>query len=117
MGAGGSQLATQELNIFADALTPRTSWWKWIVLGLLSVLIHFLFGEAEPLLYSPRALPQRVEVSQITPEALERIRSRARDEEGRLLINRDKNRPKDAEAPKDARYISDRNIRVEREQK
>jgi TonB family protein len=54
-------------------------------------------------------------VQQVDPKKLEAIRRQWKDKP--LLLNRDKDKPSEKEAPPDARYMSDRNIRVEKEQR
>jgi hypothetical protein len=62
--------------------------------------------------------PPRVELQQVDPAKLEAIRQQwKRNQPQGILLDKDKNRPSEKDAPKDARYLSDRNIRVEKEQR
>ncbi len=56
-----------------------------------------------------------VEIQNIDPRKLETIRRQWKDKS--LLLDQDKSRPSEKEAPPDARYLSDRNIHVEKEQR
>ncbi len=59
--------------------------------------------------------PTKVEVKTIDTAELEAIRQKWQKQS--LLLNKDKSLPREKVAPKDARYFSDRNTKVEREQR
>jgi TonB family protein len=60
--------------------------------------------------------PMPVEIQQVDPHKLAQIRKEWKKRDQSILLDKDKNRP-DAEKPKDAKYFSDKNIRVEKEQR
>jgi len=95
----------------------RSSRWRWALFLLLAILFHFLLMSRKvDWSHSPTA--PRVEVQQVDPRKLEAIRKQWKRERSRnILIDKDPSRKKEAEAPRDARYFSDRNIRVEKEQR
>lgn len=96
---------------------PRPKRRIWLAVALLALLVHLLLFWLHPSwLASPP--PRRVEVTQVDPEKLEQIRKQWQNERQRqLLLNKDPSLPKSETAPPDARYDSDRNIRVEKEQR
>lgn len=97
----------------APSSFERHAWLRWFVLALLAVLLHFLLLFFVPGLYRP-APPAPVEVTQIDPAKLAAIKNQWK--ERGFLLSKDENKPKDAtQTPKEARYESDRNRRVERE--
>lgn len=98
----------------SDFKQPERKWGLWILIVLLTLLIHFLFFLTHVDWGTPKA-PPRVEVQQVDPQKLEQIRKRWREQEKNILI--DKNQPKSDQAPDNARYMSDKNIRVEKEQR
>jgi hypothetical protein len=86
-----------------------------VLLGLLvAILLHASFFAIRFPRVPPTA-PPRVELQQIDPSKLEAIRKNWQKESKGLLLDRDPSRPSEKEAPPDARYQSDRNIRVEKE--
>jgi hypothetical protein len=98
------------------SLSLKTPWRVWLVVILLTLLFHGLVLIIQPHLAGPMRPPQ-VEVQQVDPNKLEAIRKLWKQREKELLIDKYKNAPKDQEAPKNARFQSDRNIRVEKEQR
>ncbi|MFL5812307.1 MAG: hypothetical protein ACJ763_01920, partial [Bdellovibrionia bacterium] len=94
---------------FSPDLKPERRWGFWIVLVLLTLLIHFLFFLTHVDWGTPKT-PPRVDVTQVDPKKLEEIRKRWREQDKSLLLN--KNQPRAEKAPDDARYMSDRNIHV-----
>lgn len=91
----------------------RLAWLRWFLLALLAALLHILLLFFAPGLYRP-APPAPVEVTQIDPAKLDAIRNQWK--ERGFLLSKDENKPKDqTETPKNARYESDRNRKVERE--
>jgi len=95
----------------------RQRWKLWLAIAVVSLLLHLLFLSSPAKWLGPGsiALPPRVDVQQIDQRKLDEIRKQWKRQS--LLVDRDKNAPSEKEAPKDARYFSDRNIRVEKEQK
>lgn len=83
----------------------------WFIAVLLALLVHLiiLLSKLNWPVTAPE-LPPRVELQQIDTKKLEAIRNAWKRD---LLIS--KNQPKADSAPADARYESDRNIRVEKE--
>ena len=92
---------------------------KWATFFALTLLVHALFFTGLRRLYWLPASPApRMQIETIDPTKLEAIRKKwSQEQQKQLLLNKNPNSPKDVEAPKDARYFSDRNIRVEKEQK
>src|SRR5581483_6237265 len=97
----------------AHAVEVREFNWKpWIIALLLALCWHA--AVLLPRIPWTRALPPpRVEVKTIDPRKLEAIR---RKWDQQLLLDKN-NRPNEAIAPKDARYFSDKNHTVEKEQR
>jgi TonB family protein len=102
------------LQSFTPDTEPERRWSHWVFLVLLTLLVHFLFLLTRVDWNLPHA-PPRVEVQQIDPQKLEEIRRHWREQEKSILM--DKNQPRSATAPDHSRYMSDKNIRVEREQR
>ena len=94
----------------------RPKWRIWITIGILTLLWHLFLLWLKPVWQTAPA-PPRVEVQQIDPAKLDAIRKQWRNQEKRLLINKDKSKPIEQEAPPNARYMSDRNTKVEKEQR
>jgi TonB family protein len=89
-------------------------WLLWLLYLGLAVLIHILlfrihweWPEGPP--------PPPVEVQQIDPRKLDAIRRQWKEKS--LLLNKDQSPKTDAPPPPDARYMSDRNRTVEKEQR
>lgn len=90
----------------------------WLAL-LAALIFHLLFMWVKVQWSSP-ARPMPVEVKQIDMNKLEAIRKQWRDQEKKptgFLLDKDPKAPSEKEAPKDARYESARNVRVEKEQR
>lgn len=92
---------------------PR-SWKIWIIFFLLALLFHAILF-ALRLQWSLPTPPPRVEVQNIDPQKLDAIRRQWKEKS--LLLDKNPSLPSSKEAPPDARYMSDRNIRVEKEQR
>jgi len=93
-----------------------TRWKHWLGIWLLAIAVHLVFFLTRVDWSSP-VTPARVEIESIDNKRLEAIRKQWSDKK-QFLLNKDPSAPKSAEAPpKDARYESDRNQRVEKEQK
>ena len=99
-----------------DTDSPPINWRVWAVVIVLTLLLHALLLWMRPFT-GMTAAPPRVEIQQIDPRKIEAIRKMWDKREKALLLDKDKNAPHEKEAPKDARYMSDRNIRVEKEQR
>jgi TonB family protein len=85
----------------------------WLASLLLALLFH-LFSLRVPVDFTGvHTLPPRVEIQEMTPQQLDAIRKQWRS--GTPIL--DDTSPESKEEPKDSRYISDRNIRVEQEEK
>ena len=100
-----------------DTEESQTSWKTWVVIGVLTLLWHFLLAVFQPSWRQSPPSPPPVEVQNIDPQKLDAIRKQWNAREKQLLLNKDKSKPSAQEAPPDARYMSDRNIRVEKEQR
>ena len=97
----------------------KSTHWIWLIAALLAAAWHFLWFWVQPLgLFSPDQ-PRRIEVSQMSPTRLDAIRQKWKNikEPQQLLLNQDPARTKEAQAPPHARYFSDRNTSVEKEQR
>lgn len=96
----------------------QTHWRVWLVILLLTLLAHALVFKAPVQWIGPSA-PPKIEIQPVDPAKLREIREQWKKKDAeKLLINPDKTKAKDdVEAPKDARYFSDRNTRVEKEQR
>ena len=90
----------------------------WIAL-LAALIFHLLFMWVK-IQWSAPAAPMRIDVQPIDMNKLEAIRKQWREQEQKskgFLIDKDPKAPSEKEAPKDARYESARNVRVEKEQR
>lgn len=97
-------------------MAEQIKWRNWLIVILLTVFLHlFLF-----LLKLDWIIPQnqspRMAVEQVSPEKIEAIRKQWQKREKSLLLHSDKTQS-DTTAPDSARYFSDKNIRVEKEQR
>ena len=86
----------------------------WVLFLVLALIFHGLlfmvkFQWAAPL------KPPNVDIQQIDPRKLESIRNKWKEKS--LLLDRNPSIPSEKEAPPDARYFSDRNSKVEKEQR
>jgi hypothetical protein len=88
----------------------------WLIILFLTILLHSFFFWVHPT-WNASVLPPRVDLQKIDPTKLDAIRKQWKQRERALLLNKDKSLPKDQTAPDNARYMSDRNIRVEKEQR
>jgi TonB family protein len=95
----------------------RISSRPWIVVGILTVLWHLLlFLVPWQRIFVPNAplQPAKIDIQSVTPDQLENIRKQWREKS--LLLNKDQ-APNEKEAPPDAKYMSEKNRRVEKEQR
>ena len=99
----------------------KTSLKAWVVVILLTLLWHFLILQIQwQKLMPERAIPipPPIEVQSITPKKLDSIRKQWQKESKKFLLNKDQSKPDtQSQAPEDARYVSDRNRQVEKEQR
>lgn len=110
---GTAEALLNEMGFAIDDDGDRRPWIKWVVVILLALLCHLLVSLYHMNWENPTA-PMPVDIHQVDPAKLDQIRKQWREKA--LLL--DKNKAHTAEeAPKDARYFSDRNIRVEKEQR
>jgi outer membrane biosynthesis protein TonB len=86
----------------------------WLLFLLFALLFHALLFTLRLDWSTPSPSP-RIEVQTVDPKKLDAIRKQWREKN--LLVDRDRSKPSEKEAPPDARYMSDRNIRVEKEQR
>lgn len=101
----------------ASALTEKTPLRVWVLILLIAVFFHLLLYALKPT-WKSVAPPPPVEIQPIDPAKLEAIRRKWKNQESKqLLLNKDKSAPRAKDAPPDAKYFSDRNIRVEKEQR
>jgi outer membrane biosynthesis protein TonB len=91
-----------------------SSWKLWLLIIFLSVLWHCLWLWLQPN-WHHKTSPPRIEIQRIDPQKLEAIRKQLNSKQ--LLISKNKSNTSELEAPADARFISDRNIRVKKEQR
>src|SRR4051812_33127457 len=84
----------------------------WIWIAVLTLLLHLTVSL---LRFQADSVPRApVQVHTVDPAQVEALRKKWRNERDKpMVLNRDKSIPKEAEAPEDARYLSDRNRRVE----
>jgi hypothetical protein len=101
---------------FAVEEDDRIRWRLWLFIGLLVLLLHYLISLTD-IDWNATSPPMPVEIQQVDPQKLAQIREQWRKRDQSILLDKDKNRPNDATKPKDARYFSDKNIRVEKEQR
>ena len=88
--------------------------------AILALLFHVLvlFPKIPGMLFDSTAhTPPRIDIHQVDPHKLEQIRKQWKSREKALLLDKNLKSPTAAEPPPDARYMSDRNIRVEKEQR
>ena len=88
----------------------------WILFFVLALLFHLLIFRIQfDLAPNTATVPPKVEIQQVDPRKLDAIKNQWKQR--RLLLDKNPSQSKDKNAPKDARYMSDRNIRVEKEQR
>lgn len=100
---------------FAVEADDRRRWPIWIGVILLALLCHLLVSLYR-LDWSHPTVPMPVDIHSVDPAKLDAIREQWKRQKN-ILIDKDKNRASDAEKPKDARYFSDKNINVQKEQR
>lgn len=93
----------------------QRNWKILLIFILLAIALHFLFFMLRlNWLITPTPAP-RVELQQIDPKKLDAIRKDWKQKS--LLLQTQPKTQDSTEAPSDARYFADRNIRVEKEQR
>lgn len=92
----------------------RPRWRVWAVIALLSIFWHLAWFSVRPA-WRGIQTPPPVEIQSIDPKKLDAIRQKWKEKP--LLLHSDASIPKADHAPNQARYSSDRNIRVEKEQR
>src|SRR3954470_15175801 len=97
----------------ARAEVQEVNWRPWAIALLLALLWHAVLLLPRIPWMLPSA-PPRVDIHTIDPKKLEAIRRKW--DRQQLLLDKSK-APSDAVAPKDARYFSDKNRTVEKEQR
>ncbi|MBC7690802.1 MAG: TonB C-terminal domain-containing protein [Methylotenera sp.] len=116
-------LSTEELTagLPSDLLPEKSqrNWKGWILVGLITLLFHVLVFWIKPIGWqtNPTLQPPRVDIHQVDPKKLEAIRKQWRNREKALLLDKDKSPIVPTPDNPDARYMSDRNKRVEKEQR
>lgn len=108
-------LTPRSITVTADDAPATTRrWLPWLAILALVFLLHSA-TVLVPFHYSSTP-PARMPVQTIDPAKIEAIRKQWDKQAQKLLLD-DKSKPTAKDAPKDARYFSDRNIRVEKEQR
>lgn len=110
-----ADIANEILHSFTDDETPKIRWKLWIGILIVTLLLHLLFFLTKVNWLAPASAPP-IEVNQVDPKKLEAIKKAWANQNKQLLIDKD-HKNSAAVAPKNARYISDRNIQVEKEQR
>jgi TonB family protein len=94
--------------------SKETRWTVWLVLFAFAILLHALLFSLHFEWTAPsRRVP--VEIQSVDPRKLDAVRKQWK-EKG-LLLDKDQSTSRSETAPEDARYFSDKNRRVEREQR
>ncbi len=101
----------------SPSLGPFNRKQSWIVATILALLFHLLLLLPKfPGLLLPEVQKKpQIKIQNVDPRKLEEMRRKWRDSEKQLLLNKNSSQPNAAEPPPDARYMSDRNIRVDKE--
>ena len=94
----------------------KPKWRIWIAVGLFTLFWHLLLLWLKPA-WQTATVPPRVDIQQIDPAKLDQIRKQWKSRDKQLLIDKDKSKLSDKEAPPNARYMSDKNTKVEKEQR
>lgn len=102
-------------------ITPLPTWKRLSLALFFALLLHLLFFSIKNLGWLLPALPPPpVSVEQLNPKQLEKIREKWKkkaEKQQSLLLDKNPNAPKEEKIPDNARYFSDRNIHVEKEQR
>lgn len=111
---------TPELRAYSvladETAEPKSTRVKWVIISLITLLWHLGLLILKPDFRAP-APPVPVDLQSVDPAKLEAIKNQWKAQKA-LLLSKDRS-PVDPNTPKpaDARYISDRNRIVEREQR
>lgn len=97
-----------------ESIEPSRSRGLLFVFLLLACALHWILMK-QKWVWFPATPPPRVDLQEISPEQLKKLKSKWKEKS--LLIDRTPKPKTETQAPDDARYFSDRNIRVEREQR
>ena len=92
----------------------------WLFFIFLAALLHFIFFCMHLSWFAGERMPQPMEVGTMSQADLDSLRKKWEKVDQRqksLLLDTNPSLPSEKEAPPDARYMSDRNIRVEKEQR
>jgi outer membrane biosynthesis protein TonB len=119
--SGAVQADGAALFTFFTELDDPEPWqrrWRiWATIILLALLAHVLFM-ATDIDWTTASKPAPVELKTIDPAKLNEIRNKWRNnQQKQLLIDTEKNTPSAKEASDKAKFMSDRNIVVEKEQR
>ena len=102
-------------SLSALELPPAPRRRVWIAIALLTLLWHLLLALPK-FDWAPAVAPERVSVKMVDPKKLDAIRKQWKNRDKQLLLNQNSTLPKEnVQASEDARYLSDRNRKVERE--
>ncbi len=96
-----------------DETSSHHRWKFWLAVLILSLLIHVLFFASRGYFWQAER-PSRYEVQEIDPAKLDQIRKQWKEPEKFALGKKDQ---PETEEPKNARYASDKNRSVEKEQR
>lgn len=114
--AGSPDYTSEFLHVYSEDPLPSFRWKLWLGIVLVTLLLHLLFFLTKVNWLAPLSAPP-IEVQQVDPKKLEAIKKSWANQNKQLLINKDHSKESASEAPKDARYMSDRNIHVDKEQR
>lgn len=103
----------EQFNLLEVKVAPN--WKSSIFFVLLAILVHWLLLSIQVNWNIPSVLPPRIEVQNVSPKKLENIRKKWKERS--LLLNKNPSLPKEKAAPPNAKFWSDRNTTVEKEQK
>lgn len=112
VGVHTSNTSTTPSPMTYDPLSNRKIWILFLILALLAHFLAFMIQFDWAPSYS---VAPKVEIQEIDPKKLEAIRRQWR--QNKLLLDKNPSRPSEKTEPPDARYMSDKNIRVEKEQR
>jgi TonB family protein len=94
--------------------TPKKTHLIWVLFLILTLIFHGLLFRVQFHWAAPLK-PPHVDIQQIDPRKLESIRNKWKEKS--LLLDRNPSIPSEKEAPPNARYLSNRNAKVKKEQR
>lgn len=105
------------VSLALPALPPKPSRRKWALAIAVAILLHWLALEYSRYLeLAGHGTPPPVAIHEVDARKLEQVRQQWR--ERALLLQKNQTKPDESvAAPKDARYFSDRNTRVDQERR